>query len=374
MEILWRSLTAFFMVAVLVPVSLPLAHRLGMQDRPGGRKQHEAPTSYIGGLLILLAIAASFLLFDHQIDRLLAVFLTGSFLLTLVGLLDDRIGLKSTTRFAAQIFVALIMIFVAGVHVQNLGDVVGVPYLGLGLLMVPFTIFIVVGVINALNMIDGSDGLAGGQAMVSLILFAAFAFYAGNIDMTARMLTVAAAVAGFLVWNMRFPWQPRARIFLGNAGSMVLGFIIAWAAVRLTQDGAHPVSPVLAPWTIAIPLIDCVALMFRRLRQGQSPFKADRNHLHHLLLDAGYSPAAIAWGLMGLSLALGASAGVAVHQGIYRPALVIAFLVLLGGYYLLTSDRARAVAFFQSLRPHSDGIGAENLPVPPVAYKESLGR
>lgn len=344
MEIFWRCVLAFAVVAVLVPLCFPLAHRLGLYDVPGGRKQHDAPTLYVGGIFIVVAVALSFLIFDRKTGLSASTFLAGSFLLALVGFLDDFRGLSARTRFAFQITVALMIIYVAHIQVENLGDVFGVAYVRLGWLAAPFTVFAVVGVINALNMIDGSDGLAGGLALTALLLFSAFALYAGNLEMVARLLTVAAAVTGFLLWNMRFPWQPRARVFLGNAGSMVLGFVIAWAAVRLTQNTAHPVSPVLGPWVVAIPLIDCITLAFRRIRQGNSPFKADRNHIHHLLLDAGFSVGTIAWGLMGLSFALGIGAGAAVQQGIYRPLLVVAFIGLLGGYFQFTRDRQRAVA------------------------------
>jgi UDP-GlcNAc:undecaprenyl-phosphate GlcNAc-1-phosphate transferase len=360
LEILGRSLTAFALVALLVPAGLPLSRRLGLYDLPGGRKQHEEPTSYIGGLFILFAIAVSFLVFDGESNLTATTFLGCAAMLAVVGFLDDWAGLGPRVRLLAQMTAALVMILVAGVQVHNLSDVFAIPELHLGWLAIPLTVFIVVGVINALNMIDGSDGLAGGQVVVALVLFSAFAFYAGNLEMVARLATVAAAVAGFLVWNLRFPWQPRARIFLGNAGSMVLGFVVAWAAVRLSQEPAHPVSPVLGPWALAIPLIDCVTLMFRRISEGRSPFQADRNHLHHLLLDAGFTPVGIAWGLMAVSLALGLGAGIAVQQDIYRPVLVAVFVILLLAYYQATRDRAQAVARLRTLRDmlHGQGGGA----------------
>lgn len=358
LDLVWRAIVAFAIVLLLVPVSIPLSKRFGMYDHPDHRKQHDEPTSYVGGILILLAVSISFMVFDLNTNALqLGTFLGCCLLLAVVGLLDDRFGISWKARFAAQISATLIMIYVGGVRAENLGDVFGMSALHLGLLSVPFTVFIVVGVINALNMIDGSDGLAGGQVLVSLALLCAFALYAGNLPMVARLVTMAAAVAGFLVWNFRFPWQERARIFLGNAGSMVLGFAIAWATVRLTQSPAHPVSPVLGPWTIAIPLIDCVALMFHRVLRGGSPFEADRNHLHHLLLEAGYKPGAIAWGLMALSLALGLGAGLAVQQGVYRPLLVLLFLCVLAGYFVLTRDRDQAIRIFRLMRP---GDGADS--------------
>ena len=253
------------------------------------------------------------------------------------------------SHLQAQKSAALVMAWVGGVSVQQLSDVVGISDFHLGWwLSLPVTIFVVVGVINALNMADGVDGLAGGQALVSLLLFAAFALYAGNNASAERLVTAAAAVAGFLLWNMRRPGLPRARVFLGDAGSMVLGFLIAWTAVRLSQNPEHPVSPVLGPWTIALPLIDCVSLILRRLRQRRSPFAGDRDHLHHLLLDAGYTPTAIAVVLMLASAVLGLGAAVALKLGVYRPVLVLAFFVLIGVHYRLTADRERAVRFFRS--------------------------
>jgi UDP-GlcNAc:undecaprenyl-phosphate GlcNAc-1-phosphate transferase len=211
-------------------------------------------------------------------------------------------------------------------------------------------VFVVVGVINALNMSDGVDGLASGQALVSLLLFLCFALYAGNVATAERLLVAAAAILGFLAWNIRRPGLPRAKVFLGDAGSMLLGFVIAWTAVRLTQSPDHPVSPVLGPWTIALPLIDCCSLILRRWRYGRSPFNADRDHLHHLFLDAGYSATQIAVGAMVLSAVLGLSAAVALKLGIYRPLLVLLFFVLIGAHYRLTTDRERAVAILRRLR------------------------
>ncbi|HMB56851.1 MAG TPA: MraY family glycosyltransferase [Arenimonas sp.] len=340
-----RVLATFAITALLIPLCLPLAQKLGLYDLPGGRKQHEQPTPYIGGALILVAVAAGLFLFERDLSHANIVFCFCALVLVVVGLLDDRYDLSWRLRIAVQVLATLAMVYFADIRVQNLDDVFGVDKMYLGWLAVPFTVFIVVGVINALNMIDGSDGLAAGQVMVSLLLFAGFALYAGNGPVAERLLAIAGAVAGFLIWNLRLPWQSRARVFLGNAGSMLLGFVIALSAVRLTQNSAHPVSPVLGPWTVAIPLLDCVVLMFRRARQGRSPFSADRNHLHHYLLDAGYSANQVAWGLAGLSLILGSTAAIAVKLGVHRPYVVLAFFVLLGVHYAFSADRDRAVAW-----------------------------
>jgi UDP-GlcNAc:undecaprenyl-phosphate/decaprenyl-phosphate GlcNAc-1-phosphate transferase len=200
-------------------------------------------------------------------------------------------------------------------------------------------------------MSDGVDGLAGTLSLVSLALFTGFALYAGDVAQAERLLALCAALLGFLLWNLRFPWQPRARVFLGNGGSMLLGFVIAWTSVRLTQNAAHPISPVLGPWTLALPLIDCVTLMFRRWRQGRSPFSSDRHHMHHMLLDAGFSAPAVVAVLGAVSLGLGLAAAIALKLGMYRPWLVLVFLVLLVGWYAFSSDYPRAVARLRRFAP-----------------------
>lgn len=347
-----RATVAFVLVIVLIPLARPLAERFGLTDRPdlpGGRKQHQAPTAVHGGLAILFAMVVCAIVFDDiSSSAMLAFYLAGGLLL-LVGVLDDLYDLNWKYRIGVQVAAALVMVLIGGVSAQQLSDVVGISGFHLGWwVSLPVTVFVVVGVINALNMADGVDGLAGGQAFVSLVLFAAFALYAGNNASAERLLTAAAAVAGFLFWNLRRPGLPRAKVFLGDAGSMVLGFVIAWTAVRLSQNVDHPVSPVLGPWTIALPLIDCVSLILRRLRQGRSPFAGDRDHLHHLLLDAGYSPTTIAIVLMFVSALLGIGAATAMKLGVHPPLLVLAFFALIALHYRLTADRDRAVKFFRA--------------------------
>lgn len=338
-----RAGLALVGVFVLIPLLVPLANRLGLTDKPQGRKQHDAPTPTHGGLSILLVLVTTAAIFhDISSSSAWAFYLAGGLLL-LVGVVDDVKDLNWRWRIGAQVLAALGMVYLGGVSVQQLSDVVGVSHFELGWIALPVTIFVVVGVINALNMADGVDGLAGGQALVSLLLFGAFALYAGNITAAERLLAVAGAVIGFLCWNLRRPGLPRAEVFLGDAGSMLLGFIIAWSAVRLSQNPAHPVSPVLGPWTIALPLVDTCSLIIRRWRQGRSPFAADRQHFHHLLLDAGYSSTQIAVGAMLVSLLLGTSAAVALKLGIYRPLLVALFFVLIAVHYRFTADRERAV-------------------------------
>lgn len=346
-----RAAVAFVACALFLPMLLPLARRWHLVDHPGGRKDHEGAIPVVGGLVIYAVVVATLLAFEPALTARIAAFVIGAGLLVVVGQLDDYFDLRWTWRISAQAAAALLMATHGGVVATNLHDVFGSLGSDMGYLAIPFTIFIVVGVINALNMADGVDGLAGSLAVVALLLYVALALYAGNVILAERLLAMAAAVVGFLVWNARLPWQPRARVFLGNGGSMLLGFTIAYASVRLSQGGDHPVSPVLGPWALSLPLIDCVALMFRRWRQGRSPFAADRGHMHHLLLDAGFRPSVVVLIIAGGSLLLGVAAAVAIKLGVYRPLLVILFLVLLVAWYVFSVDTARAVARLSRLAP-----------------------
>jgi len=344
-----RAAFALLLCAVVLPLALPLARRLGLVDHPGGRKDHDGAIPVIGGLVIFLALALSYLGFENSLSVQSMTFLSCAGVMVLVGQLDDIYDLHWSWRIAAQTAAALAMIYIAGLEADNLQDVFGFAAANVGFLAVPFTVFIVVGVINALNMADGVDGLAGTLSLVSLGLFTCFALYSGDALQAERLLALCAALVGFLLWNHRLPWQPKAKVFLGNGGSMLLGFIIAWTSVRLTQNAAHPVSPVLGPWTLALPLIDCVTLMLRRWRQGKSPFAADRHHMHHMLLDAGLRPTAVVFLLGGLSLLLGLGAALAMKAGIYRPLLVLIFLVLLAGWYVFSRDYDLAVTRVRKL-------------------------
>jgi UDP-GlcNAc:undecaprenyl-phosphate GlcNAc-1-phosphate transferase len=193
-------------------------------------------------------------------------------------------------------------------------------------------------------MIDGVDGLAGVTCLVTASLIAVAAAYAGNWRLSIGMLLVDGALAAFLLFNLRTPWNPRATLFLGNAGADLLGLVIAAACFRLTQNGHHPVGTQLAPFLLALPVVDCMVLMVRRARAGKSPFVGDRNHFHHLLWDAGYSANAIVAIIAGSTALLGILAAVALKLHAPAPLFTLAFVALLIGHFRFTHVRERAVA------------------------------
>lgn len=329
----------------------PIVRRYGWLDHPRGRKDHAHPTPVTGGLAIILGVLAVMpMLRPLPEGALVVTFCLGALLLLVTGGLDDLYDLPWIPRVAAQCVAALILVYIGGVRAEHIGPFDDGTMIALGNLSVPFTVFITVGIINAVNMADGSDGLAGSLALTSLLMLAAASAYAGNDTLIGRIVPFIGAVAGFLVMNVRHRWQPHARVFLGNSGSAIIGFTLAWLAIRVSHTPGHPVSSILVPWLMAPALIDCVTLMGRRLLEHRSPFSADRGHMHHLLLDAGYSPSQVARILAGLSLALGLAAAKALYLNVRPSLLVVAFVALIAAHYWFTADRTRAVRFLALLR------------------------
>jgi len=345
----WLLLSGATITVAALWLLRPIAHRLNLLDHPAGRKDHQHPTPIIGGIAMAIAIVGGSLLL-HNLPNLIVSYAVCVGLLVAVGLWDDRHDLDWRVQVGVQCLVALIMIYAGGVRIDNLGVLFGLGRFELGLWSVPFTVIATVGCINAINMADGSDGLAGLISWVAMAMLAAAAAYAGNMILAERIALVLGALGAFLLFNMRFPWQARAQVFMGNAGSAFLGFTVAWVSFRLTQTPEHPVTPILAPFLIAPPLIDTLVLIARRLYNGRSPFSADHDHMHHLLRDAGFGPAAVAWLLAAVTGVIGTAAAFAVKAHVPAPLLLAVFGLLVIGHFLATLDRTRAVLRLARLR------------------------
>jgi len=342
-------LLAFGLCVGLIALLIRPARAWGWVDRPTTRKHHLTPVPLVGGLAMCVAYGLSLLVLPappHAYEALLIAMA----LMTLVGLYDDLRATRPAIRFVLQGGVVLIMVFGGGILLGNLGDLLGLGDVtapgGIALLL---TLFCVVGVINAFNMSDGLDGLAGGLALIAagwLIVLLEIAPIADSGDGDA-LWTLVMVVAGFLCFNLRHPWRARASVFMGDAGSTMLGFVLAWFLVHLSQNREAVMTPMTAVWILALPLMDTVAVMIRRIRLGHNPFAADRRHLHHLLLSCGLSDGRATALLLAMALMNGA-AGVAAHW-LEAPECVqfYAFLVLFGGYYLMTArlwERQRSTA------------------------------
>lgn len=344
---------AFGAVTAVIYLLGPLARRIGLLDRPGGRKDHRDPTPVTGGLAIAVGTIVPAILLAEPTAPLIGLG-AAALVLMIVGVLDDLRDVRWGWRILAQVAAALIMVYVGGVKVEQIGPVMGLANMDLGYLSAPFTVLATVGLINALNMVDGIDGLAGSLALCAIAMLIAAGVYSGNTELVNGLVAMSGAVCAFLMFNLRFPWSPRARVFLGNSGSAYLGLVVAWAAFRLTQNAYHPVSPVLAPFLIAPPVIDCLVLIVRRALHRRSPFDADRTHVHHLLMDAGFSVTGVVATLCSASLALGLLAALALQTNIPQPLFIVAYLGLTAAYFFISrrpEQASRLIGRITGLRP-----------------------
>ena len=310
-----------------------LSPALGLVDQPGGRKAHDLPVPLVGGLGIFVAFVGTAIALGMGIKA--GYFCVALAVIIVVGLIDDMNELSPIPKFAAQIAACLIMIFGAGVQLKTVGNLIGVGHIGLSFLWIPASVFAVVGVINAINMIDGLDGLAGSVTLIAVVAYAAVAAVSGLEAQFHILVIFAGTFLAFLYFNMRYSSQPHATVFLGDAGSMLSGFSLAWFAIDLTQGPGRTFPPICALWVVVIPLCDTVSLLLRRVYAGKSPVLADREHLHHLLLAHGFTATQTVWILIFASMttALVGIGGWLLE--IPQPLLFFAFVALFVGYHLV---------------------------------------
>lgn len=289
----------------------PLAPRLGLVDRPNARKRHRGRVPLIGGLCFFLGTLAGLAYFGYM-DRFVVCLLAVGALILLTGLLDDLDDLSARTRLVIQAGTAGLVILTTGIYIDGGGYLIGGEEFRLHALGIPITIIAVVGLINAFNMLDGIDGLAAGLAIVSIVSILAFMGVGWPTVGVALLLQIlAATLVPYLCVNLG--WPDGRKIFMGDAGSTLIGFLVAWSLIFLSQRDAARLAPVDVLWCVALPVMDTLAVMYRRMRSGRSPLKPDRHHLHHLLLDVGYSPRQALVLLVGLS-ALMAGGGYALRN------------------------------------------------------------
>jgi len=333
----FHLLTAIILTVLLL-LKLPhVALKIGLVDHPDDRKHHDGQIPLIGGIAMFVGFGFTVLTLDIPLNPYRGLF-AGAMLLIVVGVLDDLHELSSTIRFLAQILAAIAMAEWGEVRLLDLGQIGpdgGVVNLNWWSSLL--TIFATVGVINSLNMIDGLDGLAGSITLVAVIALALAALMAGDNYTLQVLLILIAVVMVFLFFNRQAAeGSKRHRVFMGDAGSMFLGFVLCWFFIRLSQGEVRVINPVTSLWIFAIPLIDTVSQMFRRLMKGESPFKPDRLHVHHLLLQRGYSAQTVVFVISAIAILL---AGLGIAAQYYDWSQTMMFYTFLGcfaAYFLMT--------------------------------------
>ena len=272
-------IVAMFVTMLLVPPLMTLARRAGIVDVPDARKVHATPIPRIGGLAMISGTVLPLLLWAPWTPQVLW-FLAGVAVLAGFGLWDDRTPLDFRLKFVGQLLAIACVVGGADLLVRSLPLLGELP----DWVAVPFTVFAMLGVINAINLADGLDGLAGGSSFISVAGIAVLAFAVNDQTLLMLCTVVLGGILGFL----RFNTHP-AQVFMGDAGSQFLGFSLAVLVIMLTQHSNASMSPVAALLLLGLPLVDTFLVMGQRVAEGRSPFKPDKNHIHHRLLGLGFA-------------------------------------------------------------------------------------
>ncbi|MGO2476906.1 MAG: UDP-N-acetylglucosamine--undecaprenyl-phosphate N-acetylglucosaminephosphotransferase, partial [Pseudoalteromonas sp.] len=281
-------LLTFFIAFAILFLMRKVARRVGLVDKPSGRKLHAGNIPLVGGISICITIVNYIYSHPGMINHadLYMFCICG---LTLVGALDDRFDLSVKIRMIVQALISFAMIYFASAELHSLGDLFGLGTIELGGFGAVITVLAVIGCINAFNMVDGIDGLLGGLSMVTFASIGILLLLSGEQSLSYLCLLLVVCMVPYIIMNLGLTGRER-KVFMGDAGSMMIGFTVIWLLIGASQTEGNPIiRPVTALWLIAVPLMDMVAIMIRRVKQGKSPFKPDRDHLHHICQHLGCS-------------------------------------------------------------------------------------
>ncbi|MCK6263222.1 UDP-N-acetylglucosamine--undecaprenyl-phosphate N-acetylglucosaminephosphotransferase [Vibrio sp. ZSDE26] len=266
-----------------------LARKIGLVDKPNARKQHQGSVPLVGGLSICTALLF-YIYFHIGFAPRSIIYSMSVLLLVLVGVIDDKFDISFKVRLAVQVGLSAIMMLAANLKLQFVGDVLSMGSIHLGIFSYFITVIAVVGAINAFNMVDGIDGLLGGLAVVTFGALSIILYLAGAEEFGFLCIVIIVSILPYIMMNLGILGRER-KVFMGDAGSMLIGFTVIWFILIATQEEAIQIMrPITALWLIAVPLMDMAAIMYRRIRRGDSPFKPDREHLHHIFQRLGCTP------------------------------------------------------------------------------------
>ena len=279
-------ITAFLTSLITLIIFRPLAIKLNLVDYPTERKNHIGNIPLIGGICVFLGLLTSYFFFI-EFDKFSSVLLITASLILIHGVWDDFVNLKAKTKIAFQVFVSAIMIYVTDLKLESFGDLFGVSYpLELGIFSVPITIIGVIALTNAINMIDGLDGLAAGIVIIAIIGLICFNLKIELSPFTGVLLALASALLPFIIFNIA-PY-PKIKGFLGDGGSLFLGYIISWSLIY-SAENINNFTTSFALWCVAIPVFDFFTVIIMRIVKKHSLMIARKDHVHHFLENLGFS-------------------------------------------------------------------------------------
>ena len=323
---------SFVCAAVIAFASTPLAKKfafaVGAVDKPGGRHIHKKPTALMGGLAIFLGFVVSVLLFG-RVDRQMVSVLIGALVIVTVSAIDDIFDLSPWLRLSVHFLAALSPVLIGGIRIEFLSALgLGLnSEFSLGFLSIPVTVIWIVGVTNAVNWIDGLDGLAAGVSGIAAISLLIISCILGDFYVALVMAALAGAVIGFIPYNLN-----PAKIFMGDTGAMFLGYVLAVMSIQGLFKFYVVVSFLVPFLVIGIPILDMFTSIIRRVAHGHSPMYGDRSHVHHRLIDMGFTQRQTVAILYCISGIMGISAVVMTVSGEIK-AILLLFAVIIAALF-----------------------------------------
>ena len=318
-------IAAFAVAAVLsyffTPPVKNFAHKVGAIDVPkDARRMHKKPIPRLGGLAIYGGFLCSILIFG-QLDETMLCVLLGAAIIVALGIFDDVLALGAKLKFVVQIVAAAIPVCIGDLQIglfTNLNPLSDTPFVHLGILAVPVTIIWIVGITNAVNLIDGLDGLAVGVSSIAAITMLAVALLTGNMPIAITMAALAGACIGFMPYNLN-----PAKIFMGDTGSTFLGYMLATVSIMGLFKFYAVISFAVPFLILGLPIFDTANAIIRRVAAGRSPMSPDRGHVHHKLIDMGFNQKQAVAILYAISATLGLTAVVLTSSGEVKAILLL---------------------------------------------------
>ena len=305
-DVLLSIAISFTITFLAIPAIINVAEMKKLFDMPDERKVHHTPITPLGGVGIFAGFIFGSLLTIHFSQNTdLQYFIAASFVIFFLGLKDDILVISPVKKFIGQVLAAFIIIYYGGIQIRSMHGFLGIYQLP-EMFSLLLTYFAVIVVINSFNLIDGVDGLAGSLGLLSTVIFGVYFLSVNMLPYAVIAFSLAGSLLAFLIFN----FQP-AKIFMGDTGSLLVGtinsiLVIKFINVANTSDVSFPIaaSPAVGFTILMVPLLDTLRVFGIRIFHRRSPFSPDRNHIHHLLLDRGFSHRAITFFLVAVNLVI----------------------------------------------------------------------
>ncbi|PKF62523.1 undecaprenyl-phosphate alpha-N-acetylglucosaminyl 1-phosphate transferase [Psychromonas sp. psych-6C06] len=346
-------LFAFCLASFTLCILYPIAIKVGFVDRPTSRKLHQGNIPLIGGVSIFLPIVI-LLFFVPDVISNSQVFICCSGLLLLIGLIDDKFDLSVFIRVLLITAISIWLVVFADIKIHHLGDLIGFGDLFLNNAEILFTVIAIIGAVTAFNMVDGLDGLLGGLSMVTFSALAVLFALNGQTNLLLFNTVIIVSIIPYVLCNLGLIPKRKMKVFMGDSGSLFIGFTVIWLLIEGSQREFGPqmdnqIKPVTALWIIAIPLMDMAYTMLRRIRKQQSPFKADREHIHHVCERLGLSSIQTLVLICCIAVVFALIGVIGEIMQLSEMFMFIAFIVTFIGYYLCFTHIWKVTVFLRNL-------------------------